>query len=322
MIRDAYRTVAKVRGPNLVLRWLSLFSAGLGRIQTGADDLAVRIRRTRNRDLFDKIYAEILRTPALPCNPQSQTAIHTVTARHHLYMYLTAIKSLLRFRPDVAVVVHDDGSLGAEGQALVERHIPGATFILRSDADRQMNELLSRYPHCRRLRERVINSFELFDNLLLGSTQRIVNLNSDVLFLEKPKELLAWLESDTDVSTVGVFEAEPAGQAAFLKRHCSSFSPTVTTALCCMHRGICDLDFVESVLANSAFDWFTAQNVYPLLFERSRALHPMRFFDAESYQASGIFGDGAVFRHYWTSTGKFTHIQEFDCQRVLGALSA
>jgi hypothetical protein len=322
MIRDAYRSVAKVRGPNLVLHWLSLLSAGLGQMQTNADDLAVRIRRTRNKELFDKIYAEVLQTPALRCNPRSNTAIHTVTARHHLYMYLTAIKSLLRFDPDVTVVVHDDGSLGAEGQALVEQHIPGATFLRREDADKKMNDLLRRYPHCRQLRQRVVNSFELFDNLLLGSTARIVNLNSDVLFLEKPTELLAWLSDGTDMSTLGVFEAKPAGQAAFLERQGSSFSPTVTTALCCMHRGVCDLDFVESVLANSPIDWFTAQNVYPLLFERSLERHPMRFFDADTYQASGIFGGGAVFRHYWTSTGKFTPIQEADCARVLSSLRA
>jgi hypothetical protein len=305
-----------------MLHGLSLLSSALGRAQKRADNLAVHTRRTRNRELFEKIYAQVLLTPALSCNPNSPTAIHTVTARHHLSMYLTAIKSLLRYHQDVAVVVHDDGSLGTEGQALVERHVPGATFIRRASADEQMSTLLSRYPHCRQLRESVVNSFELFDNLLMGTSERIVNLNSDVLFLERPSELIAWLNNSADASIQGVFEAKPAGQAEFLRRNASGFSPTVTTALCCMPRGVCDLEFVEEVLAESALDWFTAQNVYPLLFERCALRHPMSFFAPNTYQASGIFESGAVFRHYWTSTGKFTHIQELDCQRVLRQLSA
>jgi hypothetical protein len=97
----------------------------------------------------------------------------------------------------------------------------------------------------------------------------------------------------------------------------------VTTALSCLYRDVQDLAFVEEVLGRSAPDWFTAQNVYPLLFHRQAGTRsrPVRFFDQREYQSSGVFPDGAVFRHYWTSTGWFTALQAHDSQQVMTELS-
>jgi len=321
MFREAYRSVWRVRAPNVGLRGLSLLSAGLEHTKTRVDELAVRIRRSRSRRELDAMYAAVAKTPPLRCNPQAETAVHTVTSRHHLRMYLTAIKSLLRYHDDIAVVLHDDGSLDAADVALVMLHVPGVRLIPRNSADQDMSRILARYPHCRRLRERVVNSLELFDNMLLAPATRVVNLNSDVLFLREPTAVLEWLAGG-DPSIVGVYEAEPAGQAALLARRGSRFPAHVTTALACFYPGTCDLDLVEDVLAETTLDWFTAQNLYPLLYERQAQHHTARFFDQDSYQASGVFTEGAIFRHYWTSTGKFTDVQERDSARVLDALTA
>lgn len=265
------------------------------------------------------MYAGVLDTPPLACNPAAETAVHTVTGHHHFRMYLTAIKSLLRYAGNLAVVVHDDGSLDAADEALLKAHLPGVTYVDRKRADEQMNGVLARYPHCRKLRERVVNSLELFDNLLLESAPRLINMNSDVLFLREPIELITWI-SGADPSILGVFEAEPAEQAAFLERHGSAFPPHVTTALTCLYPDTVDLDFVERILSVTAPDWFTAQNVYPLLFERHSAKHAAQFLDERTYQASGVFDQGAIFRHYWSSTGRFTNIQKRDSAGVLRGL--
>src|SRR6185295_5977364 len=76
MFREAYRSVWRVRGPNAGLRGLSLLSTGLERAKTRVDELAVRIRRTRNRHVLDAMYAAVAGTPALRCNPDSSTAVH------------------------------------------------------------------------------------------------------------------------------------------------------------------------------------------------------------------------------------------------------
>jgi hypothetical protein len=300
---------------------LSLLSSGLERAKTNVDDLAVRVRRSRNRRVLDAMYAGVVNTPALRCNPAASTTVHTVTSHHHLRMYLTAIKSFLRYHDDVRVVVHEDGSFDAADVALLTRHVAGVKLIERRLADAELSRRLARFPSCRRLRDRVVNSFELFDNMLLEPTPRVVNLNSDVLFLNEPSDVIAWM-TGSDSTIAGVFEAEPAGQKALLEQRKSDFPPHVTTALACFYPDTCDLEFVEGVLAQTGVDWFTAQNVYPLLYERQAARHPARFFDEKAYQASGVFTEGAVFRHYWTSTGKFTDVQERDSERVLAGLAA
>ena len=319
MFREAYRSVIGVRGTNVGLQCLAWLSSGLERAKTSVDGLAVDIRRSRNRELLIAMHAGVLDTPPIACNPAAQTSIHTVTGHHHFRMYLTAVKSLLRYAPDLAVVVHDDGSLNSDDVAHLKAHLPGVTHIDRKSADEQMNELLARYPHSRKLRDRVVNSLELFDNLLLARTRRVINMNSDVLFLREPAELLTWIAGD-DPAIVGVYEAEPAGQAAFLARHGSAFPPHVTTALACLYPEAADLDFVESILSVTTPDWFTAQNVYPLLYERLAAKRSTRFLDERAYQASGVFEEGAIFRHYWSSTAKFTQTQSKDSARVFSEL--
>lgn len=303
------------------LQCLTWLSSGLERAKTSVDGLAVDIRRSRNRELLMAMHAGVLDTPPIACNPAAQTSIHTVTGHHHFRMYLTAVKSLLRYSADVAVVVHDDGSLNAEDVAHLKAHLPGVTHIDRKSADEQMNGLLARYPHSRKLRDRVVNSLELFDNLLLCRTPRIINMNSDVLFLREPAELISWIAGG-DPAIVGVYEAEPAGQATFLARHGSAFPPHVTTALACLYPDAADLDFIESILSVTTPDWFTAQNVYPLLYERLAAERSARFLDERAYQASGVFEEGAIFRHYWSSTARFTQTQSKDSARVFSELTA
>ena len=284
-------------------------------------DSVLKKLRYRNRALLRAMHERVLQTTALACNPAAAIEVHTLTAHHHLTMYLTAIKSLLRYHPDVAVVVHDDGSLTDQDQLHLGQHVPGIRIIARADADAQMGETLAPYPRSRELRARVVNALELFDNILLARTERLVTMNSDVLFLSAPDEFAAWLNHD-DGSIAGVYEERPAKQDEFLRTRGCPFPPHVTTALSCLHRDVHDLPFVEETLAQAVPDWYTAQNVYPLLFHRQARTvgRPVRFFDQQAYQSSGVFPEGAVFRHYWTSTGWFTELQTHDSQRVIDQL--
>jgi len=78
-------------------------------------------------------------------------------------------------------------------------------------------------------------------------------------------------------------------------------------------------DFAEEVLSRTDNDWFIGQNLYPMLVAR-RPDFRFEFFDSGEYQASGIFTEGAVFRHYWSSTGLFAGTQFADARRVINHL--
>jgi hypothetical protein len=293
------------------LRPLSPVSKGLGYVKEGLDVALIKTLRYRNKELLRAMHACVLRTPPIRCNAGATVEVHTLTAHHHLLMYLTAIKSLLRFYDDVAVVVHDDGSLNADDAASLREHVGGIRIIERADADATMRSHLAARPHSQRLR----------DNILLARTERLVNLNSDVLFLSEPNELVDWLAKD-DRSIAGVYEETPAKQKDFLAVYACPFPPHVTTALACLPRDIYDASFLEEILSRADADWFTAQNVYPLLYHHQGDRHAVRFFDKDRYQSSGVFGEGAVFRHYWTSTGWFNELQARDSERVLADLGA
>jgi hypothetical protein len=300
---------------------LSRVSAGLGYAKEALDNWIIQTRRHRNQGLLRTMHEGILSTPPIRCNPAAKVEVHTVTAHHHLTMYLTALKSLLRYYSDLAVVVHDDGTLERDSLQQLKQHVDGIKIITRCESDARMQSVLAGFPYARALRGRVVNSIELFDNILLAETDRVINMNSDVLFLRDPVELVAWIARE-ESSCLGVYEERPAGQERFLLDRACPLPPHVTTALTCFHRDVYDLSFVENVLTDTTPDWFTAQNIYPLLYHRQQDRHPVRYFDRESYQASGIFTDSAVFKHYWTSTGLFADLQASDSKRVIGELQA
>src|ERR1700752_3681003 len=107
---------------------------------------AIYRRLRTNPRRFYRSFEPVNSTKPLRCNPVAQTELHTLTCHEHVFMYITAIKSLLRFAPDIAVVVHDDGSLTRKDIATIEQHILGIKLIRRGEADAIVGELLASYP--------------------------------------------------------------------------------------------------------------------------------------------------------------------------------
>jgi hypothetical protein len=51
-------------------------------------------------------------------------------SHNHLAMYLTSIKSLLRFYNNLSVVVHDDGTLKEQDKNILNNHIRNIKIIV------------------------------------------------------------------------------------------------------------------------------------------------------------------------------------------------
>ena len=288
-------------------------------VKNAYDDIDINRRIHKHSINLNDMHRRVLDTPRFSCRPSAGVELHTLTSHRHVCMYMTAIKSLLRFYRDIAIVTHDDGTLTNTDKVRLRDHIEGIRIIEKNVADDEMTRQLADFPHCKMLRDRIVNAMELFDNILLANTDRIIMMNSDVLFFEAPKVLIDWIEGDG--STIeGVCEMEPANQAAFLRANHSRFVPNVTTALTCFYKHIHDLPFVENVLSHTRPDWFTAQNMFPLLYEKVQGTHETRFFDEHAYQTSGKFPDDPVFRHYWTSSGFFTELQWADSAGIIDTL--
>lgn len=278
----------------------------------------------RYRDqLFDS-FRPVLKTKALKCNPVSDVELHVVSGHFHLTMYLLAVKSLLRFYNNLAVVVHDgDGTFTERDMRILKRHIVGIRIIKKVIADKKMEKMLTNFPKTKRYRSHVVNSFELLDNLALADTQKVITMNSDVLFLKRPTQLIRWIKQKKP-PIIYVYEKRPAKQQEFLKEMKCDFPPHFTCALACFYKDVLDFGVIEGAVSRSTLTkthpWVLGQCIYPLLLNNPSKKYGIRTFDKSRYESSGVFKKGPIFRHYWSSLGNFLDLHIADAKKVIEVL--
>lgn len=267
---------------------------------------------------FDRIRVYADRSPPVRCHPDADVEVHTLSCREHLSMYRAAIKSLLIQHDDLAVVLHDDGSLTSQDARELEAHVPGIRIHWRAQADRQVDERLAGRAACRAFRQEELMGLQLFDYTLLGRRDRIITLDADSLFLDHPSEVIQWIvEGRRDV--LHLRERLPHRQADVLGRLGITRRPGFALGLACFPTAAFDLDVIEAALqyiGPGARDRWTSQNLYAFLAcqeTEARALNVTR------YQSQGEFVRPAVFRHYWSSHG-LRGRQVRNTRRVLRAL--
>lgn len=139
------------------------------------------------------LFRGVSRTPPISANPHAETGIHTAVPHRYLFAYLTAIKSLLRYYADVAVYVHDDGSLREEDKDLILTHVPGATVIDRAWADQAFADKIGD-EFLMKVRKSYTSYLKLFDPTLASSNKRIIIVDTDVLFLNRPEVVIDWAQ--------------------------------------------------------------------------------------------------------------------------------
>lgn len=228
-----------------------------------------------------------------------------MVSHQHLFMYLLAAKSLLRFGGRLAVAVHDDGTLDAGDRRTLQRHLPGARIIDAARADREVHRRLAGHPACQAYRARRRTGKQLFDFTLLARAPRIISMDSDVLFFRQPRQMFHWMEGGSP-ELLAFYEPTPGTQRDLLQQlelqDC--FRP-MGLAIFCFHADLLDLDLLERVLpAIRAHDWWTTQNLYPVLVHHAAGRRPLALLDPADYQDPSRFADsGPVARHYWTSRG-------------------
>src|SRR5665647_2855179 len=220
------------------------------------------LRTGYNRVLQVILIPNISKTPAVSCVSHGRPEIHSVICHRHTYNYILAIKSLLRFYTDVTVIVHDDGSLTKKDKDTIRKHIKNINIIDRDYADVKINKILECYPNCRRYRVEFENALQLFDFALLCKSNKIVSLDSDILFFKKPNTLIDWLRDGNEI--IHFWEPEPLGTREFLaKLNLDDCFAGVNIGLLCFFKDAMNLDLIEQLLSKTEiFGWQTGQCVY------------------------------------------------------------
>jgi len=144
--------------------------------------------------------------------------IHLLLGKKHVGMSLWAIKSFLHWTcKSYSVVLHDDGSLTDENIKTLNQHLVNSTVIRRADADVLMAEKLVAFPNAYKYRfsrlgsntshgKASVFSLKLLDFSLLSNARRILVLDSDVLFFNRPDAIINWINDPSEVDCLYCYE--------------------------------------------------------------------------------------------------------------------
>ena len=138
---------------------------------------------------------EIDRTPAMPVPDASRAAVqvHVTVCRRDVRLAAVTLKSLLRYAP-AAVCLTDDGTLTREDRRWLGGHLPGAKWMDRRSDDPRVAEALLRRPALRRFYEGELPmAAKLLHPVAAADCPRVVVLDPDTAFFERPDQLLDWM---------------------------------------------------------------------------------------------------------------------------------
>ena len=237
-------------------------------------------------------------------------------------MCIFALKSFLRFFNNIAVVVHDDGSLDAKSILLLRRHIIGLRIIGRKSADEEIEQMLPK-KSCLAARQWRVHFMLAFDYFLFSSAQKIIGLDTDTLFLKYPREIIDWIQSGEKVNLYSYeehacyFPLDNNSKESMLYKNeetILSIVQGVNGGLFCAYRNIADFDIAEKHLkfmirTNSLATYPFAQNILSVYL--SHSVIPFRplsisqhktmvdyYFIRNAFYSPSRFRSKSVFKHY------------------------
>ncbi len=256
----------------------------------------------------DVVRPQILRSQPVVAADASVCEIHVLTSANDWMNLMWALKSFyVSSGRKYALCIHDDGSLTQATVDTLRTHFPAARIIGREQSDREVPAGLAGYPRSLKFRETNALSAKVFDFRTYLASERMLLLDSDVLFFREPTELLTRIESfgfsknSVNADTASAYTVSPD----VVRKKCGvDLIPCFNSGLGLIHRQSIRLDWIEEFLGlpgiHSHF-WRIEQTLYALCSSRFGVeLLPAPY----SVFLDGALGDRPV-RHY---VGSIRHL--------------
>lgn len=180
------------RNPSMIVRFVrERLATRLGDYRRG------RVLRPHQRTLLQALEG----TSAVRLDTAGPVELHILCGRANLPDALAMLKSFyLQTGKSYPLVVHEDGSFGDAERAQLAEHFPGTRIIDRARADAEIIPLLESagLSECAELRRRHIMTLKLFDLQHYARGKRVLYVDTDILFFERPDALLEALESSDE----------------------------------------------------------------------------------------------------------------------------
>lgn len=242
--------------------------------------LVLKVRQKYQHGLGTAYYRDTVRPRILNTRPIANTTdrtceIHVLTYENDWLNLIWALKSFYHYSGRrYALCIHDDGTLTADHRTTLQTHFPNARIIDRASADRRVSATLQSYPRCLEFRKTNHLSPKVFDFREYLESDRMLLLDSDVLFYEEPVALLKRIEDNTyQLNTVNgdvdsAYTVEPEVVKAQLG---FELIDRFNSGLGLIHKQSMNLDWIEEFLELPdilGHFWRIEQTLYALFSSR------------------------------------------------------
>lgn len=200
----------------------------------------------------DAVRPRILKTRPIYDTTDKTCEIHVYTSAKDWLNLMWALKSFYRASErHYALCIHDDGTLSEENTLTLRQHFPQARVIGRKVADSYVLPRLTHYPRCLDFRRTNHLSPKVFDFSMYLESDRMLLLDSDVLFFEEPIALLKRIEdpnyqlNTVNGDTASAFTVDPS----VVKTQCGfDVVERFNSGLGLIHKPSINLDWIEEFL--------------------------------------------------------------------------
>ncbi len=212
----------------------------------------------------------ILATPSIRTATTGSVEVRVLTWRRDWINCLWAVKSFyLTSGCDFPLYIHDGGLVGTQAEKLLS-HFPDAHFISKEVADRETTSQLSRRGFHRSLeyRQKNISTRKLFDFYLLSQADRIISIDSDIVFFSNPVELSTSLGGQRcNLYNQDCFEAYSISPKEIKEEFGIEVPPRVNSGLASIWKESIDFNAIERWLHFAPLfdnEWVTEQTLHAM----------------------------------------------------------
>ena len=166
-------------------------------------DLFFKVYNRLGKMNSNRLFSGIRNTPPMKTKPDADVILYCALDKPNYRAYILAVKSFLRFYPDICVVAQGDGSLDDASTAEIREHLIGVEIHTKRDmlegiarnAEPELSALLpGEAMYDTKVPVRIM--YLKFLNVVLRMmSRRVIIIDSDLVFLRRPDAIIDWIES-------------------------------------------------------------------------------------------------------------------------------
>jgi hypothetical protein len=229
------------------------------------------VNREGWRNAAKRLYVQrrILATPSIETSAEGPVEVRMLTWHRDWLNCLWALKSFYCFSGVQYPLYIHDGGLKPENIEQLKDHFPNAVIVAAQEAEEKVAAKFKAagWTRCLAYRGKNLATRKLFDFFALSRASQIISIDSDILFFERPTELVEHFSTGVNLYNRDLqFGYSMSGKELFAAFGLS-VEPLINSGLSRVEVKSIDFGLIEEWLANEklfANEWVTEQTLHAL----------------------------------------------------------